>query len=136
MGMEVGLLFTKVGRTTIEGFSRGDCSDCKQDLNLSIMMVIKSRIRIGRWLALYPLFGGGFGLIENRFQEADDNQDWVGISITTGLGIEFNVNKHFWPFVELRYWLLVGLRNELDTTTDIDHRLMYHLFALGIGIRA
>lgn len=132
---EFGLWFPKVERIRQEGAPAAiTCDDCKWDMVLAVMMVGKVPIRIGKWVAIYPLLGAGFGAIFSLYH-GREMVDRLGYSFALGVGVEGFPTAHVAPFFEFRYQLVGGRHKEETPLGEVTSWLHYHAVLLALGVR-
>lgn len=132
---EFGIWFPKVERIRAEGAPVAiSCDECKWDVVLAIMMVGKVPIRIGKWVAIYPLLGVGFGAIFSLYH-GREAVDRLGYSFALGVGVEGFPTAHVAPFFELRYQIVGGRHKEEAPVGDVTSWLHYHAVLLALGVR-
>ncbi len=130
VGFELLFAFPKVAE--IGGV---DCNNCERDVFFGFNARLRLPIVLRSFVAIYPLFSIGVSNITDR-RENDDADNYTGVDLTLGGGVEFYPIKYLFPFLEIRYLFGAGWdKTESAFIGDVDARVYYHAMLIIIGIR-
>ena len=133
-GLEVFMAFPKIDKLEEDTYSLDGSKESL--ILLSVLLRLKFPIRIGKWVAPYPIIGGGFNMSIIREQTRSDKVNIGGMALA-GVGVEFYPHSRITPFLELRYRFAASFRE--NTFSDSDRKAEYKLFehglALALGVR-
>jgi len=129
VGMEMLFAFPKVAE-----IGGADCDTCERDVFFAFNARLRLPIMVHRIIAVYPLFSIGVSNITDR-RENDDADNYTGVDLTLGGGVEFYPIKYCMPFLELRYLFGAGWDKTETVWGNVDARIYYHAMLIVIGIR-
>jgi hypothetical protein len=129
VGLEMMFAFPEV-----DEFGNAECGNCQRDIFFALNARLRLSIRVHKYVGLYPLFSFGLSNITQRWED-DDADNYTGVDLTLGAGVEFFPIRYLMPFLELRYLFGAGW-DEVDTILgDVDTRVYYHALLINIGFR-
>jgi len=129
VGFELLFAFPKVAE--IGGI---DCDNCERDVFFALNARLRLPIVLRSFVAIYPLFSIGVSNITDR-REYDEADNFTGVDLTLGGGVEFYPIKYLFPFLEIRYLFGAGWDKTEYGLTEEDARVYYHAMLIVIGIR-
>ena len=137
IGAEVFLAFPEVEKAKPDGSPVWyRVSGYERDVWMQAMIRIKFPIPAGRYVAPYPILGGGLDLYVVR-PEGGNSVTYLGGAAIGGFGIEFYPVSFVTPYLELRYSF--GYRKNkaeaADGTYKASEWIMTHGIVMQIGIR-
>lgn len=129
VGLEMMFAFPEV-----DEFGEAECDNCQLDVFFALNARLRLNIRVHRYVGINPIFSFGLSNITQRW-ENDDADNFTGVDLTLGAGVEFYPIKYLMPFLELRYLFGAGW-DEVDTAgEDIKERVYYHALLINVGLR-
>jgi len=129
VGLEMMFAFPEV-----DEFGSAECDNCQLDVFFALNARLRLNIRVHRYVGIYPLFSFGLSNITQRWED-DDADNYTGVDLTLGGGVEFYPIRYLMPFLELRYLFGAGW-DEVDTILgDVDTRVYYHALLINVGLR-
>jgi hypothetical protein len=129
VGLEMFFAFPKVAE-----FGGVDCDTCERDVFFAFNARLRLPIVLKSFVAVYPLFSIGVSNITHR-EEYDEADNYTGVDLTLGGGVEFYPMRYLFPFLEVRYLFGAGWDKTETAVGDADARVYYHAMLVIIGIR-
>jgi hypothetical protein len=129
VGLEMFFAFPKVSE-----FGGVDCDTCERDVFFAFNARLRLPIVLKSFVAVYPLFSIGVSNITHR-EEYDEADNYTGVDLTLGGGVEFYPMRYLFPFLEVRYLFGAGWDKTETVVGDADARVYYHAMLIVIGIR-
>jgi len=130
VGAELLFAFPKVAKV-----GGADCDTCERNVFFAFNVRVRLPIAVHRIVAPYPLFALGISNVTARY-ENEDADNYTGLDLTLGGGVEFYPVRYCFPFTELRYLFGAGWDKTEDSLLgETKERVYYHAFLINLGIR-
>jgi hypothetical protein len=134
LGFEANLFFPKIDKEKAEGMPEIPCHECERDIFFSFGLRAKFPIKIGKFVAPYPLIMLGFGNYTWR-REEQHARNYKGLAVEAAIGVEVYPLSFLTPFFECRYTFHIGFNSFKDSLEDHSEELQLHSVALVTGVR-